>query len=355
MLECTDGPWFTTLAAGSAALEELQKIKVAASRGSEIVRELMVYAGQDQSHFDQDIDISRLIEEMLGLLRVSISKHSALRTDLPGNLPAVTGNAPQVRQVVMNLVINASEAIGQKDGVITLSAAHVKGGKDLGLEGPTELPQCGYVRLEVSDTGSGIAEEAKAKIFDPFFTTKFAGRGMGLAVVQRIVHDHGGAIRMASSLSHGTTFQVFLPCATKRGSEMQGSIPGAVLEQTDARKGAILVVDDEELLREAVSKSLRRLGFLVVEASDGSEAMELIRAHKNELEAVLLDVTLPGISSLEILKEARRIRSNMRVVVTSAYSKETVDATFSGLIDHFIRKPFRLSDLRRLLTDPMSC
>jgi CheY-like chemotaxis protein len=253
----------------------------------------------------------------------------------------------------MKLVINASEAIGQKGGVITLTTGHVKVGSDLAQDGPTEPAPGDYVRLEVSDTGSGIPEEAKAKIFDPFFTTKFAGRGMGLAVVQRIVHDHGGTIRMVSSLGQGTTFQVFLPCAEDSASENQSSVKR--LGQTDAQKATILVLEDEELLRGAVSKSLRRLGFVVVEAGDGSVGMELMRAHKHELGGVLLDLTLPGISSREILEEARRIRPDMRVVVTSAYSKETVDATGLGLGSHqFIRKPFRLVDLIRLLSDPVS-
>jgi PAS domain S-box-containing protein len=341
------------LSAGTVTPEEIRRIKVAATRGAEIVRELMVYAGQDQSDFGESVDVSRLIQEMLGLLRVSVSKHSALRTDLAENLPPVSGNASQVRRVVMNLVINASEAIGQKDGVITLTTAHVTGRPDLDTDGPT-ASQVGYVKLEVSDTGCGIAEEAKARIFDPFFTTKLTGRGMGLAVVQRIVHDHEGAINIVSSPGQGTAFQVFLPCAVERASEIQSPVPVMDQEKADAREGTILVVEDEELLRGAVSKSLRRLGFLVVEAGDGSQAMELLRARKDELRAVLLDVTLPGVSSREILDEAGRIRPNMRVVVTSAYSKETVDSTFGLPVPHFIRKPFLIGDLMRMLTGPLS-
>jgi two-component system, cell cycle sensor histidine kinase and response regulator CckA len=342
------------LPSDSPASGELDRIKVAAIRGSEIVRELMVYAGQDQSYVDEAIDVSRLIEEMLGLLRVSISKHSALRTHLSEHLPAVPGKAPQLRQVVMNLVINASEAIEQEDGVITLTTAHVAGGTGA-PNSPADLPPRDYVLLEVSDTGGGIPDEARAKIFDPFFTTKFAGRGMGLAVVQRIVHDHGGVIRWVTSPGQGTTFQVFFPCAAKSAARAQHSLPARRLEEPDTRKGAILVVDDEELLRAAISKSLRRLGYLVLEAGDGFEAMERMQAHKEDLEAVLLDVSLPGVSSLEVFQQACKVRPDMKVVVTSAYSKETVDATFQGMrVHHFIRKPFRLGDLMRLLTDPVA-
>ena len=343
----------TDLSMGSATVKEIQQIKTAAIRGAEIVRELMVYAGQDQSYFEGVIDVSQLIKEMLGLLRVSISKHAALKTDLAEDLPAISCNAPQLRQVVMNLVINASEAIGQKDGAINITTAYIQTGNHPDTEGPTELPQEDYVRLEVSDTGSGIAEEARAKIFDPFFTTKFAGRGMGLAVVHRIVHDHRGAIRVESSLGHGTKFQVFLPCSIEPASDILG--PGIkVLEQANRQKRTILVVEDEELLRTSVSKLLRRLGFMVVEARDGSEAMELLRAHGGELEAVLLDFTLPGTPSVEVLDATRRIRPNMRILVTSAYSKDTVAATLGLRAYDFVRKPFRLGELTRLLTEPVS-
>jgi CheY-like chemotaxis protein len=311
----------------------------------------MAYAGQDQSYIEGVVDVSQLIGEMVELLKVSISKHAVLSTDLAEDLPAISCNASQVRQVVMNLVINTSEAIGQRDGAITITTAHIQTRSDPGPEGTAELPRGDYVQLEVSDTGSGIAEDVRGKIFDPFFTTKFAGRGMGLAVVQRIVHDHRGTIRLNSSLGQGTKFQVFWPTIDRASNIHVPSIK--VLEQAGSRKRTILVVDDEELLREAVSKLLRRLGFMVVEARDGSEATELLRAHRDDLEAVLLDFTLPGTSSVKILDAARTIRPDMKVVVTSAYSKETVDATF-GLRGHdFVRKPFRLGELMRILTGPV--
>jgi two-component system, cell cycle sensor histidine kinase and response regulator CckA len=350
----------TDLAVGSTPREEIQKIKAAAIRGSEIVRELMVYAGQNQPHFVEAVeaveavDVSLLVKEMLELLKVLISKHAVLRTNLADDLPAVSGNAPQLRQVVMNLVINASEAIGEKDGVITATTALVSSGRDPGLEA-TDLPWGDYVRLEVSDTGSGITDEAKAKIFDPFFSTKFAGRGMGLAVVQAIVRDHRGAINVASTPGHGTTFQVWLPCAAKKASENHNAIPSTGSEISSSRTGTILVVEDEDLLRAAVSKALRKIGFSVIEASDGSYAVELMRAHKDEIDAVLLDVTIPGTSSREVFEQVRKMRPDLRVVVTSAHSKETIDASFTGLrVERFIRKPFRIGEMVRSLTDPVS-
>jgi PAS domain S-box-containing protein len=343
----------TDLAAGSAASETIQTIKDSAMRGSEIVRELMVYAGKDQANCIEPLDVSRLVEEMLGLLKVSISKHAILKTDLGKELPLAPGNASGLRQIVMNLVINASEAIGEQDGVITVTTAHEECIEDAGFGQAAELPQGNYVRLEVSDTGSGMTEATKAKIFDPFFSTKFAGRGMGLAVVKGIVRDHGGAIQVVSTPGIGTTFRVLLPSAENRPSENRPAIPFTKLPQASAPTGIILVVEDEEVLRTAVSKALRKTGCSVLEAVDGSSARELLRAHKDDLDAILLDVTLPGISSREILEEACKMRHDLRVVVTSAYSKETVGASFAGVAVHqFIRKPYRLSDVVRLLQDP---
>ena len=206
------------LAVGSAARDEIQKIKTAAIRGSEIVRVLMIYAGENQKDLNEAVDVSRLVEEMLQLLKVSISKQVVLRTDFGGDLPLVRGNAPQIRQVVMNLVLNASEAIGDTKGVITLTAAQVSGGRDLAPNNATDLPPGDYVRIEVSDTGCGMPEEIRAKLFDPFFSTKFPGRGLGLAVVQGIVRDLGGAVNIVSAPGQGTVFQVLLPRAPKAAS-----------------------------------------------------------------------------------------------------------------------------------------
>ena len=277
-------------------------------------------------------------------MKVSISKHAVLKINLDKDLPAVWGNAPQIRQVLMNLVINASEAIGDKEGVIQVTTSRVPAGD--------------YVRLEVSDNGCGMTEEAKAKIFDPFFTTKFAGRGLGLAVVQGIVRAHGGVIDVVSAPGQGATFQVLLPCTPKRALEAQNAVISSTAEGSHAltRTGAtVLVVEDEEVLRRAVSKALRIRGFSVMEAQDGSVAMDLMRTHGDKIDVILLDVTLPGTSSKEVFEEAQRMRANLKVVLTSAYDRKTIDAFFPGLrITQFIRKPFQLDELVGTLRDALA-
>jgi two-component system cell cycle sensor histidine kinase/response regulator CckA len=292
---------------------------------------------------------------MLELLKLSISKQAVLKTNLNRNLPPVWGSPAQIRQVLMNLIINASEALGEKEGVINLTTEHISVGKNLALNGETELSEGDYVRLEVSDTGCGVAEEARTKLFDPFYTTKFAGRGLGLAVVQGIVRAHGGAINLVATPGHRTTFQVLLSCAPKRPSAIQDAVNPAQAHQSHAPAGTVLVVEDEELLRLAVSKVLAKTGFSVMEACDGSAAMELIRAHVDDLDLVLLDVTLPGMSSREIFEETQRIRPDLKVVLTSAYSKESIDASLAGQrVEHFIRKPFQLGDLVNLVQGVLS-
>jgi signal transduction histidine kinase len=199
------------MAAGMPGFGEIRSIKAAALRASEIVRELMIYSGQENATLEP-VDISRLVDEMLQLLRVSISKRAGLVTDLGKSLPAIQANAPQIRQAVMNLITNASEAIGDRDGVI-----HVTTERVTLLEGD-------HVRLVVADTGCGMTEETQARIYDPFFTTKVAGRGLGLAAVQGIVRAHGGAIKLSYQPGKGTTFEILLPGSGQPRNKT--SVPG---------------------------------------------------------------------------------------------------------------------------------
>ncbi len=340
------------LPAGSSTVEEIRRIKAVAIRGAEIVRQLMIYSGQDKAILER-LDVSQLVEEMLALLNVSISKHVALRTDLPENLPSVWGNAPQIRQMVMNLVINASEAIGEEDGLICVTTSWERE-HDLAPRTLTNRPKGDCLRLEISDTGPGMTTEVRAKIFDPFYTTKFAGRGLGLAVVQAIVRDHGGAIELSTTSGHGTAFQIHLPCAGN-ASEHRRITTSTPVERIPNGGGTVLLVEDEDTLRFSISKMLRRQGFSVVEASDGSNAINLFRGHKNDIDVVLLDLTIPGTSSREVILEARRLRPNIKVVLTSAYGQEMARESLGEPdINGFIRKPFQLAELVRLLQDTIS-
>jgi signal transduction histidine kinase len=254
--------------ADSPVAKGVNTIKVVALRAAEIVRQLLTFTGQE-SYSYEPVDLSRLVGEMLPLLAVSISKHSVLKTELAENLPAVWANSPQLGQILMNLVTNASEALAEGGGVIAVSTAWVGNAKS-----ETDLCDRDCVRLEVSDTGCGMSEEIQARIFDPFFTTKFAGRGLGLASVQGIVRSHGGAIEVVSAPGQGTRIRVWLPSS---GEWAPGDHDVAVSNDSGAITGTVLFIDDEETLRTPAAEMLRRKGLSVLEARDGLAALDLFR------------------------------------------------------------------------------
>ena len=205
------------IAQGSCACEEIRTIKTVAKRAVEMARELMIYAGRDKGNLEL-LDLSQLVGDMAELLKTSISKNCVLKSDLPKNLPAVWGNPTHIRQVVMNLIINGSGAIGERGGAIHIRTSRVTKEQSSDTEGPHTLPEGDYVKLEVSDTGCGMTDEQRTQIFDPIFTTKGAGHGLGLAVVQEIVQSHGGIINVISAPGLGATFKIFFPCEQSQAS-----------------------------------------------------------------------------------------------------------------------------------------
>jgi PAS domain S-box-containing protein len=335
------------LADGAPADAELQAIRGASIRGAEIVRQLMAYAGQEADTLEL-VNVSCLVDESLELLKVVISKHAVLQLRLAADVPAVRANAATIRQILINLATNASEALGERDGVIQVITSRVSL-KPESLSRCRRLAAGDYLQLEVSDTGCGIPPEEQSRIFDPFFTTKSKGRGLGLPVTQGIVRRLGGAINVRSEAGHGTAFQILLPGVESAPDGR--TCRGATGEKRALAGGTILFVEDEETLRLAISKMLRKEGFTVLEAAEGSEALSMLRAHAAKLTMMLLDVTLPGIASPEILREAMRLRPELRVIIASAYGEQTVAAMFSSFDRHFfLRKPYRLADILKLLS-----
>ena len=337
------------LDSGFSLREGVERIHAVALRAGEIVRELLAYAGKDVAVFEA-VDFSLLVGEMLHLLKLSVTKRAILKVNLPENLPAIKANSGQIRQVVMNLVTNASDALGQEDGVITVSMAGVRiePGSSLGRE--FDLPEGDYLRLEVTDTGCGMTPEVKARIFDPFFTTKFTGRGLGLAAVQGIIRSHGGAIDVVSEPGRGTRFDVLLP-SIGQPVRQASPIPAAVSDgHAVGAVGTVLIVEDEQSLRVPVSRMLRKKGYTVLEVGDGLAALELFRANQASIDVVLLDMTLPGMSGPEVYLELQRSQPGVKVILTTAYGQETVTTSFAGHPSWaFIRKPYQIADLSNLL------
>ena len=334
-------------ASGMCPQEELAAIRDVAIRGSEIVRQLLMYAGKEREVLGL-VDVSRIVVEMLELLRVSVLKRATLITDLAQDLPAVWASAAQIQQIVMNLVTNASEATGDRGGVIRVSTRRITAGRSATIA--KGLVEGDYLQLEVSDTGSGMTQEMQAKVFDPFVSTKGAGHGLGLAVVDGIVRGLRGAIHIASELGQGTTFQILLPCAEIAAETTRDPMYVAGESEGSAREFIVLVVEDEDALRRPVVGMLRKRGFIVMEAADGAAAIDLLRAHGDQIDVMLLDMTVPGASSHELVAEAAHARPDMKVILTSAYSQEMLTPPMSAAQIHgFIRKPYQLGDLVQTL------
>jgi PAS domain S-box-containing protein len=333
------------LAEGSHPGEELEKIREVAIRGSEIVRQLMIYAGEE-SDVLEFIDISKAIEDMSGLLKSAISKRVALVTDLSKDLPDVKARTSQLCQVVMNLVVNASDAIKDRNGEIRVTTRRVTLGPNNNGAATEELAEGDYVQLEVSDTGSGMSPEIQARIFDPFFSTKAAGRGLGLPVVHGIVRGLRGAIRVESEDGKGSTFQILLPSEGNAARIAYDTMAGVEQELHRSPKTTVLIVEDEAALRLAVTKMLGRAGYKVLEAADGPGAVELLHSKAARIDLLFLDMTIPGCSSQEVLREAVKSWPEMKVILTSAYSEETaVTSLAAPQIRGFLRKPFQLRSL----------
>jgi PAS domain S-box-containing protein len=332
----------------------VEKIANAALRTSELTNQLLAYAGGGPLS-TRPLDICELLREMGELLHTAVSRKVELSYQLPDALPPIDGDPARLRQVCLNLIINASEAMGDEPGVVTVGAGKIEADRaclDQTYLGP-ELPEGSYIYLDVRDSGCGMDEETRAKIFDPFFTTKFTGRGLGLAALLGIVRAHRGAVRVESEPGRGTWFRLLFPCVS-------GSAEG--IEKTIARplewrgSGTVLVVDDEKAVRDLLEHTLTKCGLSVIMANDGRQAVERFREHAPEIAVVLLDLTMPGIGGLEAFVEMRKIRPDARIILSSGYSAVDIADRFEGQeVDGFLQKPYEpealIQKLRELLEE----
>jgi CheY-like chemotaxis protein len=317
---------------------------------------MLAYSGKGKFVVEA-IDLNEFVEEMAHLLEVSISKKAVLKYEMAADLPAFNGDTAQVRQIIMNLITNASEALGEEGGVITLStgAAHCQRAyldtvdmiSNIGLDEP--LPEGLYVHLEVSDTGCGMDADTIGRIFDPFFTTKFTGRGLGMSAVLGIVRGHGGAIQIDSEAGRGSTFRVLFP-AFDRPSELVTTEPAG--EEEWRGSGTVLLVDDEQAVLRVAKRMLERMGFQVLCVNDGREALAAFRAHAAEIVCVLLDLTMPQLDGEQVFREIRRMQPDASVILTSGYDESDITQRFAGEgLAGFIQKPYRSDSLRAKLRE----
>ncbi len=336
------------VAGNAAAREFLEEAVTGARRAAELTQQMLAYSGKGTLVVGP-VQLSTLVADITRLLEVSISKKCVLRYNLMENLPTCRGDATQLRQVIMNLIINASDAIGDRSGVIALTSGVAWCDSSYLAENfvDDQLPEGLYVHLEVADTGSGMSAETRARIFDPFFTTKVTGRGLGLAAVLGIVRGHGGAMRVYSELGRGTTFKMLLP------AEVQVEalpLPTAAEPAPWRGSGSILVIDDEESIRALTRHMLMQMGFDVATASDGREGVQVFRDMADRNPLVLLDLTMPHLDGAGTFAQLRRIRADVRVILMSGYNEHSIATQFAGKgLAGFIQKPFRMHELRQLL------
>lgn len=330
----------------SPALDNLQRIEKAAGRAADLAMQMLAYSGKGR-FVVENLDLNRLVEEMTHLLEVSISKKVVLRFDLTQSLPCIDADATQIRQIVMNLVINASEAIGDKSGIITIHTGYQQCDEKY-LKGAwltDQIPEGTYVFLEISDTGCGMDKDTLSKIFDPFFTTKFTGRGLGMAAVLGIVRGHKGTIKVYSEPEKGTTFKLLFPSSGRLNETARVETDG------DDWKGSgkVLLVDDEETVRDIGSEMLRESGFEVVTATDGRDALDLFR-NTPDIAFVILDLTMPHMDGEQCFRELRQLDPKVKVIMSSGFSEHEVTQKFAGKgLVGFVQKPYKLSVLQEAL------
>ncbi|MBI5014949.1 MAG: PAS domain S-box protein [Deltaproteobacteria bacterium] len=327
----------------------LQRIDDAAQRAADLTNQMLAYSGRGR-FVVEPIDLSRLVGEMEHLLATVVAKTATVRYDLASDLPPVEADATQLRQVVMNLITNGSDALGDREGTITVSTGlgtveEARRAASLFGE-PLSAARCVWV--EVADTGCGMDRETRARIFDPFFTTKERGRGLGLAAALGIVRGHHGALAVSGEPGRGTTVRVYLPSCAETPKEVSADPETAagIPALSSDQPATILVVDDEESVRTVATAILEEQGFRVLTASDGVEGVEVFRAHAGEVTAVLLDLTMPRLSGEDALREMRAIRADVAVLLSSGYDEGDAAGRFTGQgAAGFIQKPYRVATL----------
>ncbi len=348
------------LGMSAAARLSIEAVREAAKRAAELSGQMLAYSGRGR-FVTEPVDLNELIEEMEQLLQASISKNALVDYSFASDLPLITGDATQLQQVIVNIILNASEALGDQNGTITLTTGAAWFDSSALAETHTNvrLPEGQYVYIEVRDSGAGMDDETLLRIFDPFFTTKFTGRGLGLAAVSGIVCSHNGGITVESIPSEGTTFRVLLPAgseAAPASTDRQETAAQAQAEGTMPRRqhadGTVLLVDDEPMVRKVTQRMLERAGFSVLTASDGLKAIDAYRKNSDDIVCVLLDLMMPNMGGEETLRELHRISPDVRVIMSSGYGeRDVLDRFLDQGVAGYIQKPYLSAKLMTKLRE----
>ena len=343
------------LAADSPLRPLAEQLQAAAMQAADLTRQMLNFTGKGAMEL-QRVDLSDLAGEVAHLLRSTVARRIEFKLELPGGLPLVEGDPAQLRQIVMNLVLNGAEAIGEAPGVVTLRTRSRLADRVLldATDVHDDLPEGVYVVLEVEDSGHGMDAATRERIFEPFFTTKFTGRGLGLAGVMGMVRSHRGAIKVESEPERYTRFSILLPAAPATVDVAPPPVapaPKASGIPTTERPATVLVVDDEPAVRSVAGRTLKRAGHVVLAAGSGEEALALAREHGARIDLVLLDLVMPGLTGPETLVQLEVLVPGIRVVATSGYAEGQAAALFGqGRDVQFLQKPYRPDELMKVVT-----
>jgi len=325
----------------------LDEIEKASQRAAALCRQMLAYAGKGQL-VQAPTNFVELVDDAVKMLRSTLPQNAVIKMNSSPDIPFILGDAAQLNQIAMNLIINAAEAIGEEQGEILLSfaKAEVKAEQRLKDRLGNIIPAGEYVCLDVTDNGCGMDEETKWRIFEPFYTTKFSGRGLGMSAVLGIITAHKGALQLYSELGEGTIFKVYLPTiSTKVGSQTEIT-PSALWQGT----GTILLVEDEEQIRKMAIVMLQRLGFAVIEASNGKEALELYQQKSADITLVVTDIGMPIMDGYELIRKLKKINPTLPIIISSGFGDVDITARIAKEdIAGLINKPYTPNQLREVL------
>ncbi|MCZ6889639.1 MAG: response regulator [Gammaproteobacteria bacterium] len=331
----------------------LTDIITASRRAADLTRQLLAYSGKGRFVIEP-ANLSDILREMNDLLRTTLNKDQTLHFFLEDNLPAVDADVTQIRQVLMNLIINATEAIEHDHGIVNITTGQQRCDADylaasLATRGlSAELDPGDYVFVEVSDNGVGMDRATVERLYDPFFTTKFTGRGLGMAAVLGIVHGHRGGIMLDSELGCGTNFRILLPASDQQPATHDVERPAV---GNWHGRGSVLVIDDEQTVRDFISTVLERFGYSVLSAQAGPQGLQCFKAHSDEVRLVLLDLSMQHMDGLETLTELKKIDPDVRAVLMSGYDEQDATAQFVAKdLAGFLAKPFLVKDLMEVVS-----
>ena len=335
------------------ALDQALPIQKAAERAADLCRQMLAYAGKALI-IKAEINITTLVEEMITMLKTTIQQNVVIKPDISADVPLVHGDASQLRQIVMNLIINSSESIGEEQGEVSVSLKNIAvrpGHSDRDHLGKV-IPHGWYACLEVADNGCGMDDETKSRIFEPFYTTKFAGRGLGMSATLGIITAHNGSLQLASHPGQGTTIKLLLPILKTESIGEESPQQDAVVSWQGG--GTILLVEDEEQIAYLAKSMLIRLGFSVIEASNGRDALELYRKNAADIKVVMTDMGMPIMDGFTLVRELKTLNPQLQVIISSGFG----DAVVTSKIDReeiagLVSKPYNIGQLRNVLISVM--